>query len=604
MKKNNVALLSLSLALLCKLTACGGGGTEPAPGETCDPIIDDNKVHLVILAGQSGARGKAVNKDLTDEEKVPNANVDIIADGLTMPELVKIPETISSNATLQPVKPGFGDSTTEFGPELGLAETMASRYQKDGESRKSVIVKYSACGSTFTNDWYSTSALDDSSINSKIDTKQVRVNPVTNKRTGPLTNNLYQLIDKAKSDIESEGYETVVDGVVFIHGEQDAKFDDNMEIYEKALKHFINDMREYLKDENVPFVISEAGTNSAKYSNKLREIQRRVSENDKNSIFVETSDLKTNTFEPWHFGKEGNYILGNRIASELIKENDTRVVESYEECSISVAKGEKIALPKYQVANFTNGTKGYVKVDEYSDYDANKVGIQEVEYKTKINCEESKGKVTLNIGNYANIDGKVTEKTYGKENKIEDKVKVKFVKANNGIYVGANVTDNSIYSDGEAWRIGDMGQKNQNSDLRIYITDSDAASRYTVALSSANLLRVYNSGISLMKDSDAILAKNNLIFNKEALHFDHKVVINGEPNGGTCTGMDMEVFIPYEDLGYDETSELKVLVEYSGITKNESGSKVASRHFMKNASAVKDNFEEDDASYISLEELI
>lgn len=602
MKRNYFGFLSFGLALACGLTSCGGSKEEKDP---CTVIEDDNKVHLVILAGQSGARGKALNTDLTDEEKLPNSEVDIIADGLTMPQLNKIPETISTSAKLQEVKPGFGDSSSEFGPELGMAETLASRYQKDGELRKSVIVKYSACGSTFTSDWYSESALEDDSISDKLDLKQVRVNQKNNKETGPLTNNLYQLIDKAKEDIKEEGYEVVVDGVVFVHGEQDAKFDVNMEIYEKALTHFRTDIRNYLDDQDVPFVITEALTNSAKYSNKLRDIQKRVAETDTNSIFVETDDLKSNTFEPWHFGKEGNYILGNRVISELIKFNDTRVIESFEEMTINVAKDSKVTLPKYQVANFKNGTKGYVKVDSYDALDTSKEGKVELNYKTKINCQEYTGKLKVNVGNYANIDGLIEEKTYGKDNNIDDLMNVKFIKGKEGIYVAAKVNDSSIYTDGENWKIGDMGQKKQNSDLRIYLTDSDASSRYTIALSSANLLRVYNSGIDLEKDSDATLSKNNLIYQKEAQNFDYKVVTKGEVNGDSSLGMDMEVFIPYEDLGFDETSELKVVVEYNQITKNDSGSKVSTRHYLRSEnSEVNKDYENSDASYISLESLI
>ena len=56
--------------------------TTPSSSSSHTICEDDNdgKVHIVILAGQSGARGKAVNTDLTDEQNVENFDVDIIDD--------------------------------------------------------------------------------------------------------------------------------------------------------------------------------------------------------------------------------------------------------------------------------------------------------------------------------------------------------------------------------------------------------------------------------------------------------------------------------------------------------------------------------------------
>ena len=275
MKKNTI----FTLSTLLLLASCGGGGASSSSTPTTINVPpEDNKVHLIILTGQSGARGKAVNSDLLDEQKEINDEVDIMADGLTMPALSKIPETIPSRVKISELKPGYGDSGNEFGPELGMGETMRSRYLKDGDLRKSVIVKYTACGSTFTDHWYSESLLEDEELSSKLNLAQVRTNEKTQKQTGPLTNNLYQLIDATIQQLSDEGFESVIDGAVFLHGEQDAKFDVNMEIYEKALEYFIQDLRSYVENETLPFVISEALTNSAKYSNRLREIQKTVAD--------------------------------------------------------------------------------------------------------------------------------------------------------------------------------------------------------------------------------------------------------------------------------------------------------------------------------------
>ena len=73
----------LGLLLLTTLMLLPGCGAK-----------EDNKVHLIILAGQSGARGKALNTDLVDGYE--NGDIEIIQDGLMMPNLNKIPTIIKN----------------------------------------------------------------------------------------------------------------------------------------------------------------------------------------------------------------------------------------------------------------------------------------------------------------------------------------------------------------------------------------------------------------------------------------------------------------------------------------------------------------------------
>ena len=87
------------------------------------------KVSLVVLAGQSGARGKALVSDLDEEYKEINVDVDILADGLPMGELVNIPG-INEEVYFEALEPGYGDSPSEFGPEIGMGETLASANPK------------------------------------------------------------------------------------------------------------------------------------------------------------------------------------------------------------------------------------------------------------------------------------------------------------------------------------------------------------------------------------------------------------------------------------------------------------------------------------------
>ena len=132
------------------------------------------KVSLVVLAGQSGARGKALVSDLDEEYKEINVDVDILADGLPMGELVNIPG-INEDVYFEALEPGYGDYPSEFGPEIGMGQTFASANPKFDEDYKTVIVKYTASGSTFTDHWYSSSAIADDSVAAHLNFDQVAV---------------------------------------------------------------------------------------------------------------------------------------------------------------------------------------------------------------------------------------------------------------------------------------------------------------------------------------------------------------------------------------------------------------------------------------------
>ncbi len=607
----NKKISFLSLVAISSLAvSCGGASSvsnnssssseqTSSSSSHADPV-EDNKVHLIILTGQSGARGKALVSDLSDEQKAENTDVDIIADGLTMPELTKIPSAIS-NVDIGPVKPGYGDSATEFGPELGIGETLKTRYPKDGDSRKSVIVKYTACGSTFTDHWYSKSALADDTISSKLNVTQMHTDKNGDSQ-GPLTDNLYQLIDSCINKLTAEGYESVIDGCIFTHGEQDAKYDDNMDIYEKALKYFISDLRSYVGNDKLPFVVTEALTKSAKYSNKLREIEKQVTLDVANTSFVDTSDLYTNTFEPWHFGAASNYVLGSRAACELISLNDNRKITSIPGITVNETKDQEPIFPQYLNAEFSNGTEGLVKVTYPASYDKATLGEQEISVKATTNWGDFEGKLKVNVTDEPTVDGALNEYADYKANSSADgKYKVYVKKGVNGLYFAADITDTDLWTDGEAWGTGDMGQNKNNDDFRIYATTTgDVMDRYTLALSSAGLLRIYDSGTTF---SDNGLQSKNLIYKKyitsAQYHVQTKGIVNNEGKN-TSQGMTMELYVSYDDLGIDNTDNLKLCFDYNNVASVSGTKSNTDNYLVKTGGSDETNIN----SYFSLAEII
>lgn len=607
--KKFLSFLMVAMVLL-GVVACGGKTESEDPaseGTEPEEVLpqEDNKIHLFILTGQSGARGKALVTDLDEEQKEPNYDVDICADGYMMPSLNNIKDTLSSNVDITELKPGFGDGAGEFGPELGMGETLASRFPKDGDARKSVIVKYTACGSTFTDHWYSKSMLDDEQLAPSLVLNQIRENPKTGEATGPLTNNLYQIIDFTIETLESEGYEVVIDGAAFVHGEQDAKYDVNMSIYEKALTYFIKDLREYVGNNELPFVITEALTNSAKYSNELRAIQKRVAEKDANAAFISATDLYTNTFEPWHFGAESNFILGNRIAAELISLNDTRKVSSIDEDVLNVPLGAEVKLPSYVKASFDNGYSGYLKVTYTGTYDKNSLGEQEVAFKAKTGLGTKEFKLKVKVTDEPFVDGVLNEYANRKKHVIDGVGELYVVKGETGLYVAANIFDKELYTSGESWHSGDMGQKGSNDDFRVFLTETTAAERYTICLSAANLLRVYEAGTSF-NNSVQPSKNSNMLYCNYLYDYAYHVTTNGYVNDDgnqTSNGMTLEFYIAYEDLGITNPDNLKLCFNYNNVSTSD-GKLINSDNFYCAKEVEVANPEENDEYYFAISSLL
>ena len=149
-----------------------------------------------------------------------------------------------------------------------------------------------------------------------------------------------------------------------------------------------------------------------------------------------------------------------------------------------------------------------------------------------------------------------------------------------------------------------MGQKGKNDDFRIYLTTSDVNKRYSLCLSSANLLRVYKDGLSLSA-SDYELSQNNLVYKKKISDYKYHVTTKGITNDTNVesNGMVLELYISYKDLGVTNPDLIKLCFNYNNVS-NVSGTKTNVENYLikSNSSAV--NAEELIENYFSILDLI
>lgn len=146
-----------------------------------------------------------------------------------------------------------------------------------------------------------------------------------------------------------------------------------------------------------------------------------------------------------------------------------------------------------------------------------------------------------------------------------------------------------------------MGQKGNNDDFIIYITDSTAEERKTICLSAANLLRVYDSGIGL-DSSDVTLEFNNLVFTKKISDYAYHVTTNGLANGGQSGGMALELYISYEDLGIENPEAIRLCFNYNDVSGTADSKNNTDHYLVKNSTG--DRPEENIEAYFEIEEVV
>ena len=260
-----------------------------------------------------------------------------------------------------------------------------------------------------------------------------------------------------------------------------------------------------------------------------------------------------------------------------------------------------VKLPTYVNASFDNGTTGMIKVEYTSSYDNTKAGAQEVEFKATTVYGDFKGKLNIVVGNEPFIDGVMNEYTNMKKHTVEGVGDIYVAKGEEGLYIAAKIDDNDVWTDGENWNIGDMGQKDNNDDFRVFIATDDASARVTACLSAANLLRVYEQGTAL---TDKSLEKKNMLFQKMLEDYRYHVATKGLTNveeGGASEGFVLELYISYVDLGIDDPEEIHLCFDYNNVTKV-TGSKTNTNHYF--AKNQVENPELDIKNYFSINELI
>ena len=106
----------------------------------------------------------------------------------------------------------------------------------------------------------------------------------------------------------------------WMQGENDATTPQSVPVYDKLLANFIADIRFYLENDNLPFVIGQIKTpDDVAGQAEVIEMQKKVVAADPLCSLVDTSDLSMKHDDAWHYDYLSMLTLGKRFAEAAIE---------------------------------------------------------------------------------------------------------------------------------------------------------------------------------------------------------------------------------------------------------------------------------------------
>ena len=120
-----------------------------------------------------------------------------------------------------------------------------------------------------------------------------------------------------------------IDGIIWIQGEQDTVEEKDYKDYAKNFAKFIGDLRNDLKNQQIPFIACEiwGGDDYVKYAPEMYhrgicEVNRQIKEVIKktpNCDYISSCGVEHTKGDEVHFAKEGMRVLGRRFADKYLQ---------------------------------------------------------------------------------------------------------------------------------------------------------------------------------------------------------------------------------------------------------------------------------------------
>lgn len=239
---------------------------------------------VFILSGQSNMAGFAKVSELPANLKNTQENVIINLDA---------EGDISKRGRWLNSGPGFGTSSSQFGPELTFGKTLA-----DSLPGKTIaLIKNAVSGTSLasTSGWRP---------------------PSSDGATGTLYTNMMNHIDRAMASLDTSKYTPLFAGFVWLQGEFDAMNSVDADDYESNLTNLIKDIRQKTGVEGLPVIIPMIDAqNIWTHNSKVRAAEIAVTKSLAN---VDTLDTKGFQTDGIHYKADGQIKIGIIAAKRFL----------------------------------------------------------------------------------------------------------------------------------------------------------------------------------------------------------------------------------------------------------------------------------------------
>lgn len=319
MKKiiKRIAVVLMALLAVATFAGCSRNPSSPSGPESPDPgpAKEEKVLDVILLAGQSNALGLS---DWSDTA-VYYDNVEFFGyygEGVTMTDREQIDiEAGIDHCRWQKVQPGLGQTSSRFGPEIGIAGVCDERYEN---SDHDIGIVKCAWGGMSINSFF----LSPTSVKNSVGNVSEAQKWSDDEDTITCGKGYWTMIKTFRSAEKKalEGKYTKVNyiGLCWMQGEADACDFSAASKYHRLLANMMLDLRTYLSVPDLPFAIGEiTPPASAAYRSTVVEKQKYVCNNDDNAVFVPTNDLNMKPDDTWHYDTPSMKTLGTRFGEAI-----------------------------------------------------------------------------------------------------------------------------------------------------------------------------------------------------------------------------------------------------------------------------------------------
>ena len=299
-----VSVFFMILVLGVCLAACGDSKKIKFTIEDTLPKGEGRKARVILLAGQSNAVGCSLTsyleKNVSPEEYAAyaagydNVYINVFSSGRNV-----------SNGFVR-TSTDQGEPGGYFGPEVGLAATLAAKYPNE----LFFIVKFAWSGTNLFEQWRSP----------------------TCGNTGYLYKNFVRYTEKSLKYLKKKGYEPEIESICWMQGESDSFSVYTAMDYEGHLKNFMKDLRSdfsrYAAPKGIAFIDAEIAANPVYwvYCDLVNASKREVAASSEMNVLIDTNaaglccdqEPEESPDIP-HYDSLSQIKLGNLFAEEVIK---------------------------------------------------------------------------------------------------------------------------------------------------------------------------------------------------------------------------------------------------------------------------------------------